>query len=226
VPRQRTRPRSAADGEVGIRARSRATHPLAPPGSTSSWPHPVTCRRSQRYRRTAREHIVQHERRCDGLLCFRWSGRNSAPEQRAEELVVVGRNPGVDVPTVNSVGDHGECPSGTPRVSRPADHRMARRNAPDTHCRRGRTVLVHRVWTYLVFASDRLDFAETERSTAPLTTAERQQFYTDLHLDDPRWVLNLAIFVVLLLAAHFSRVRELNAATVSAGPRAQTPDRR
>jgi hypothetical protein len=85
---------------------------------------------------------------------------------------------------------------------------------------------VHRVWTYLVFASDRLDFAETEKSTTPLTTAERQQFYADLHLDDPRWILNLAIFAVFLFAAHFSRVRQLNAATVSAGSRAQTSDRR
>jgi hypothetical protein len=68
---------------------------------------------------------------------------------------------------------------------------------------------VHRVWTYLVFASDRLDFAQAEKSTAPLTAAERQQFYGDLHLDDPRWILNLAIFAVFLLAAHFSRVREL-----------------
>jgi MFS family permease len=83
---------------------------------------------------------------------------------------------------------------------------------------------VHRVWTYLVFASDRLDFAETEKSTTSLTTADRQQSYTDLHLDDPRWVLNLAIFAVLLLAAHFSRVRELNAAAVSAG--SQGPDSR
>ena len=78
---------------------------------------------------------------------------------------------------------------------------------------------VHRVWTYLVFASDRLDFAQTEKSTTPLTAAERQQFYTDLHLDDPRWILNLAIFAVFLLAAHFSRVRELNSAPVSAAPR-------
>jgi hypothetical protein len=68
---------------------------------------------------------------------------------------------------------------------------------------------VHRVWTYLVFASDRLDFAQTEKSTTPLTAAERQQFYGDLHLDDPRWILNLAIFAVFLLAAYFSRVREL-----------------
>jgi hypothetical protein len=73
---------------------------------------------------------------------------------------------------------------------------------------------VHRVWTYLVFASDRLDFAETEKSTARLTATERQQFYADLHLDDPRWILNLAIFGLFLLAAHFSRVRELNADTV------------
>jgi hypothetical protein len=82
---------------------------------------------------------------------------------------------------------------------------------------------VHRVWTYLVFVSDRLDFAETEKSTNPLTAAERQQFYTDLHLDDPRWILNLTIFAVFLLAAHFSRVRELNAATVSAGFQAHSP---
>ena len=76
---------------------------------------------------------------------------------------------------------------------------------------------VHRVWTYLVFASDRLDFAQTEKSTTPLTAAERQQFYAALHLDDPRWILNLAIFAVFLFAAHFSRVRELHAATTSAG---------
>jgi hypothetical protein len=76
---------------------------------------------------------------------------------------------------------------------------------------------VPRVWTYLGFASDGLDFAETEKSTTPLTAAERQQFHAELHLDDPRWILNLAIFAVFLLAAHFSRVRELKAATGSAG---------
>ncbi len=70
--------------------------------------------------------------------------------------------------------------------------------------------LVLRVWTYLVFASSRLDFAETARSTTPLTAAERQQAYADLHLDDPRWILNLILFAVFLLAAHFSRVRELS----------------
>lgn len=72
---------------------------------------------------------------------------------------------------------------------------------------------VHRIWTYLVFASDRLDFAETERSTTPLTAAEREQLSSDLHLDDPRWLLNLLVFAVFLLAVHFSRVRELNLAT-------------
>jgi hypothetical protein len=71
--------------------------------------------------------------------------------------------------------------------------------------------LVHRVWTYLVFASDRLDFADTERSTEPLTAAQRQQFAADLHLDDPRWMLNLVIFALLLLAAFWSRVRESRA---------------
>jgi hypothetical protein len=76
--------------------------------------------------------------------------------------------------------------------------------------------LVHRVWTYLVFASDRLDFADTERSTAPLTAAQRQQFAADLHLDDPRWMLNLVIFAVLLLAAFWSRVRELDRLSGSA----------
>jgi hypothetical protein len=68
---------------------------------------------------------------------------------------------------------------------------------------------VHRIWTYLVFASDRLDFAEAERSNAPLTAAEREQFAEGLHLNDPRWILNLLIFAVFLFAAYLSRVREL-----------------
>lgn len=67
---------------------------------------------------------------------------------------------------------------------------------------------VHRIWTYLVFAPDRLDFAEAERSTTPLTQAEKADFAAALHIDDPRWILNLAIFAVLLLSAFFSRVRE------------------
>ncbi|MEU8286827.1 hypothetical protein AB0C01_21095 [Micromonospora sp. NPDC048905] len=64
--------------------------------------------------------------------------------------------------------------------------------------------LVHRVWTYLVFAPDRLDFAAAERSTAVLTTAEKDQFAAALHVDDPRWALNLLIFAIILLSAFVS----------------------
>jgi hypothetical protein len=69
---------------------------------------------------------------------------------------------------------------------------------------------VHRIWTYLVFAPDRLDFAAAERSTAALTAAEKDQFTAALHVDDPRWILNLLIFAVFLLSAFFSRLREVN----------------
>jgi hypothetical protein len=69
---------------------------------------------------------------------------------------------------------------------------------------------VHRIWTYLVFAPDRLDFAAAERSTTVLTPAEKDQFTAALHVDDPRWTLNLAIFGIYLLAAFFSRLREKN----------------
>ncbi|MEH1166950.1 hypothetical protein V6V47_16345 [Micromonospora sp. CPCC 205539] len=71
--------------------------------------------------------------------------------------------------------------------------------------------LVHRIWTYLVFAPDRLDFAAAERSTAVLTAADKDQFGAALHIDDPRWVLNLMIFAILLLSAFFSRLREVTA---------------
>ncbi|MBG0564369.1 hypothetical protein [Actinoplanes aureus] len=67
---------------------------------------------------------------------------------------------------------------------------------------------VHRVWSYLTFVSDRLDFAAAEQSTTRMTAAEKQQFSEALHLDDPRWILNLLIFAVFLLAAFFSRLRE------------------
>ncbi|MFY1687407.1 hypothetical protein [Plantactinospora sp. WMMB782] len=75
---------------------------------------------------------------------------------------------------------------------------------------------VHRIWTYLVFAPDRLDFAAAERSTAVLTAAEKDQFAAALHVDDPRWILNLLIFAVFLLAAFFSRLREVNSLIVAA----------
>jgi hypothetical protein len=71
---------------------------------------------------------------------------------------------------------------------------------------------VHRIWSYLVFVSGRLDFTEAERSTTPMTTAEREQFAHGLHVDDPRWILNLLIFAVFLFAAFLSRVRERAAA--------------
>jgi hypothetical protein len=69
---------------------------------------------------------------------------------------------------------------------------------------------VHRIWTYLVFAPDRLDFAAAERSTAALTEAEKDQFAAALYVDDPRWILNLLIFAVLLLSAFFSRLRQVD----------------
>jgi hypothetical protein len=75
---------------------------------------------------------------------------------------------------------------------------------------------VHRIWTYLVFAPDRLDFAAAERSTAVLTKAEKDQFTAALHLDDPRWILNLLIFAAFLLSAFFSRLREVNSPIVAA----------
>lgn len=67
-----------------------------------------------------------------------------------------------------------------------------------------------RVWTYLVFAPNRLAFAELEGKSTPFTAAERQQAFVDLQLDDPRWILDLLIFAIFILAAHFSRVRELS----------------
>lgn len=75
---------------------------------------------------------------------------------------------------------------------------------------------VHRIWTYLTFAPDRLDFAAAERSTAALSGAEKEQFAAALHVDDPRWILSLLIFAVFLLSAFYSRVREADSAIVVA----------
>jgi hypothetical protein len=66
----------------------------------------------------------------------------------------------------------------------------------------------HRIWSYLVFVPDRLDFAAAEHSTTVLTAVEKAQFAEALHVDDPRWMLNLAIFVLFLLAAFSSRVND------------------
>jgi hypothetical protein len=68
-----------------------------------------------------------------------------------------------------------------------------------------------RVWTYLAFVPRRLGWAESEHTTQVLTPAERRQAADDLMLDDPRWILLLATFAILVVAAHLSRVRELTA---------------
>jgi hypothetical protein len=65
-----------------------------------------------------------------------------------------------------------------------------------------------RVWTYLAFVPARLGFAESGQAAVPLTAVERQQAYDQLMVDDPRWMLLLVIFGVLLLAAHLPRLRE------------------
>jgi hypothetical protein len=67
-----------------------------------------------------------------------------------------------------------------------------------------------RVWTYLAFVPRRLGWAESDHTTQALTMAERRQARDDLMLDDPRWILLLAMFAMLLVAAHLSRVRELS----------------
>lgn len=64
-----------------------------------------------------------------------------------------------------------------------------------------------RVWTYLAFVPARLGFANEAQPDVPLTVPERQQAYRELMVDDPRWILLLAIFGLLLLAAHLPRLR-------------------
>lgn len=59
-----------------------------------------------------------------------------------------------------------------------------------------------RVWTYLAFVPARLGWAESEHTTQALTTAERRQASSDLMLNDPRWMLILAMFAIFLLAAY------------------------
>jgi hypothetical protein len=65
-----------------------------------------------------------------------------------------------------------------------------------------------RVWTYLAFVPARLGFAGEGHTNAPLTAAERQQAYQELMVDDPRWIVLLVIFGILLVAAHLPRLRE------------------
>ncbi|WP_166663915.1 hypothetical protein [Actinophytocola oryzae] len=42
-----------------------------------------------------------------------------------------------------------------------------------------------------------------------MTAAERAEFAGAFHVDDPRWILDLVIFAVLLAAAYLSPVREV-----------------
>lgn len=69
---------------------------------------------------------------------------------------------------------------------------------------------VVRAWSYVAFIPNRLAFGELEGKDTPFTASESQQAALDLQIDDPRWILVLAIFGIFLLAAHFSRVRELS----------------
>jgi hypothetical protein len=64
-----------------------------------------------------------------------------------------------------------------------------------------------RVWTYRAFVPARMGFAEAGHTGTPLTEAERQQAYTELMVDDPRWMVLLVIFGILVLAMHLPRLR-------------------
>lgn len=68
-----------------------------------------------------------------------------------------------------------------------------------------------RVWTYIAFVPARLGFAESGHTTDPMTTSERHQAYLDLKVDDPRWILVLAILAIFIAAASFPRAREVSA---------------
>jgi hypothetical protein len=64
-----------------------------------------------------------------------------------------------------------------------------------------------RVWTYLAFVPARMGFAEAGHSSTPLTESERQQAYMELMVDDPRWIVLLVMFGLLVLAMHLPRLR-------------------
>ncbi len=66
-----------------------------------------------------------------------------------------------------------------------------------------------RVWTYLAFVPNRMGWAESDHTTQVLSAAERHQAANDLMLNDPRWIMLLAMFGILLIAAHLSRIRDL-----------------
>jgi hypothetical protein len=66
---------------------------------------------------------------------------------------------------------------------------------------------VMRIWTYLVFVPARLGWAEGEGATQALTAAEKHQATQDLMLNDPRWIVLLAILGLLLIAMHMPAAR-------------------
>lgn len=72
-----------------------------------------------------------------------------------------------------------------------------------------------RLWTYIAFVPARLGFAESGHTTDPMTAAERHQAYLDLKVDDPRWILVLAILSIFIVAAAFPRLREVTARAVA-----------
>jgi hypothetical protein len=72
-----------------------------------------------------------------------------------------------------------------------------------------------RVWTYLAYVPARLGFAESGHTTDPMTAAERHQAFLDLKVDDPRWILVLAILSIFIVAAAFPRLREVTAPAVA-----------
>ena len=74
---------------------------------------------------------------------------------------------------------------------------------------------VLRVWTYLAYVPARLGFAESGHTTEPMTAAERHQAHLDLKVDDPRWILVLAILSIFIVAAAFPRLREVRAPAVA-----------
>lgn len=57
-----------------------------------------------------------------------------------------------------------------------------------------------RLWTYVAFVPARLGWADADHSTQVLTAAERTQAARDLMLNDPRWILLLALFAVFVAA--------------------------
>ncbi|KWX65989.1 hypothetical protein [Mycobacterium sp. NAZ190054] len=68
-----------------------------------------------------------------------------------------------------------------------------------------------RVWTYVAYRPARLGFADSDHTDTPMSLMERQSAYLDLKLDDPRWILLLVILAVLIAAAGYPRLREINA---------------